>query len=72
MPPLDNPPPFQRAFRLAVRVCVTFSLAIGAADVAGQHAPPSQRAFWFAFAGGTTALCAWLGWSWLLKRVGHS
>lgn len=53
-------------------VIVTFSLAIGAADVAGQHAPQSQRAFWFAFAGGTTALCAWLGWSWLVKRAGRS
>lgn len=59
----------QRIFRQAVRVCVTFSLAIGAADVAGQHAPPSQRALWFALAGGTTALVAWQGWAWLVKRA---
>jgi hypothetical protein len=65
-PPL---PPVQRVFRQAVRVCVTFSLAIGAADVAGKHAPASQRAIWFALAGGTTALVAWLGWAWLVKRA---
>jgi hypothetical protein len=69
VPPLDNPPPLQRALRLAVRACVTFSLAIGAADVASQHAPPHQRAIWFGLAGGTTAMCAWLGWSWLSKRA---
>jgi hypothetical protein len=69
VPPLDNPPPVQRAIRLAVQVCVTFSLAIGAADVASQYAPPHQRAIWFGVAGGTTALCAWLGWGWLLKRA---
>jgi len=72
VPPLDNPPPVQRVLRLAVQVCITFSLAIGAADVAGQHAPPNQRAIWFGVAGGTTALCAWLGWGWLLKRARNS
>jgi hypothetical protein len=69
VPPLDNPPPVQRAIRFVVQVCVTFSLAIGAADVASQHAPPHERAIWFGVAGGTTALCAWLGWGWLLKRA---
>jgi hypothetical protein len=59
----------QRVFRQAVRAAVTFSLAIGAADVAGEHAPPSQRALWFALAGGTTALIAWQGWAWLVKRT---
>ena len=59
----------QRVFRQAVRVCVTFSLAIGAADVAGQQAPANQRALWFALAGGTTALVAWQGWAWLIRRT---
>ncbi len=63
---------FERAVRLAVRICITFSLAYGAADVAGQHAPPRQRAIWFGLAGGTTALAAWVGCSWLLKRAGRS
>jgi hypothetical protein len=58
-----------RALRFAVRACVTFSLAIGAADVASQHAPPSQRVIWFALVGGTTAMCAWLGWGWLTKKA---
>jgi len=52
-----------------VQACVTFSLAAGAADVAGQHAPPHQRALWFGLAGGTTALGAWLGWGWLLEKA---
>jgi hypothetical protein len=52
-----------------VRACVTFSLAIGAADVAGRYAPVNQRAFLFALAGGTTALVVWQGWAWLVKRA---
>ncbi len=59
----------QRVFRQAVRAAVTFSLAIGAADVAAEHAPPNQRALWFALAGGTTALVAGRGWAWLVNRA---
>ena len=47
MPPLDTPPRFQLALRLTalgVQAGFTFSIALVAADIAGQLAPPHQRA----------------------------
>jgi hypothetical protein len=68
-PPPDKLSPLQRGLRTAVQVCITFSLASGAADVASQHAAPHQRPIWFGVVGGTTALCVWYGWNWLVKRA---
>jgi hypothetical protein len=55
-----------------VQAGFTFSLALVAADISGQIAPPHQRALWFALAGGTAALGFWKMWGWILKRVGIS
>jgi hypothetical protein len=73
--PLDAPPHFRLALRLTaigVQVGFTFSLALVAADIAGQVAPPHHDVLWFGLAGGTVALAAWRVWGWILKRVGIS
>jgi hypothetical protein len=75
VPPLDTSPRFKLALRLTalgVQGGFTFSLALVAADIAGQLAPPHQRALWYGLTGGTAALAAWRMWGWILKRVGIS
>lgn len=75
MPPNDIPPRFRLALRLTalgVQAGFTFSMALVAADIASQFAPPHQRSLGFGVAGGTAALCAWRMWGWILKRVGIS
>ena len=76
MLPLRNTPPrFRLALRLTARgvqAGFTFSLALVAADIASQLAPPHQGALWFGLGGGTAALAAWRMWGWILRRVGIS
>jgi hypothetical protein len=71
--PLDTSPRFKLALRLTalgVQAGFTLSMALVAADIAGQLAPPHQRALWFGLGGGTAALLSWRMWGWILKRVG--
>lgn len=73
MPPHDTSPRFRLALRLTVlgvQAGFTFSMALVAADIAGQLVPQHQRALWFGLAGGTTALGFWRMWGWILRRVG--
>ena len=75
MPQLDIPPRFRLALRLTAlgaQAGFTFSMALVAADIAGQLAPPHQRSLWFGLGGGTAALLSWRMWGWILKRVGIS
>jgi hypothetical protein len=71
--PVDAPPRFQTALRLTAlgaRASFTFTLALVAADLAGQMAPPHQSGLWFGVAGGTAALALWRMWGRILRRVG--
>jgi hypothetical protein len=71
--PLDTPPHFRIAIRLTAlggQAGFTFSMALVAADIAGQLAPPHQRPIWFGLAGGTAALLSWWMWGRILKRIG--
>jgi hypothetical protein len=59
-----------RLTAFGARASFTFTLALVAADLAGQMAPLTQRSLWFGLAGGTAALGFWKMWGWILNRVG--